>query len=48
MRRGPLWETARFAAALALPRKLGPVRLFLAAPLIVRVSDAVRDRVLAR
>jgi hypothetical protein len=37
-------ELLRFALALALPRRLGPVRVYLAAPLIVRADRAVRDR----
>jgi hypothetical protein len=35
-------ELARFLVALALPPVLGPVRLFLAAPLIVRLTGRAR------
>lgn len=33
------WELFRFLLALALPRRLGPVRLFLAAPYVKHLTD---------
>ncbi|MEA2496052.1 MAG: hypothetical protein QOJ29_3963, partial [Thermoleophilaceae bacterium] len=33
------WELFRFLVALALPRRLGPVRLFLAAPYVKHLTD---------
>jgi hypothetical protein len=38
------WELFRFVVALTLPWWLGPIRLFLAAPFIVRVSDRLTKR----
>jgi hypothetical protein len=33
------WELFRFVVALALPHRLGPIRLYLAAPFVVRLTE---------